>query len=413
MKNIKQTQVSNNIHNLALEIFKIYNTVVRTPTNWKEERERLLKLPNSRATWNYQVPDSINDFKGQIIRLKRGFDLAVQKDSMNVYRKLLPDVVDATVQTALAKCQILEELKNAGHKTTLKLRKQFYGLDYDYSNLEDVYSELFNNQTIKETGREFSKETTFADEAAEIIRGLIRNVRNKIEKVISFPPQLRKQILEAFNAEVVVIDDPSFRMRCITDPKTLTTKVLLNKNLRYSLSYLRIAYLHEFCGHALEMAVFDKTLVKNKILPEIYSYAGVSSPNIFDVKSEVFADLIVAPFVEESEQKYIQYRRDVWLVCRAMADYLYNIKGETIKDVMRIYEAVGLKNFAFDEAVMASIFVDGYQGMYLFANQKIENLQKEFNLSNQDLLILLLYMGKIPIDKFREFRQKFNINQLV
>lgn len=88
-----------------------------------------------------------------------------------------------------------------------------------------------------------------------------------------------------------------------------------------------------------------------------------------------------------------------------MADYLYNIKGKTIKDVMRVYEAVGLQDFAFDEAIMASIFIDGYQGMYLFANQEVEKLQRENRLSNKALLKQLLYMGKIPMSKFKEFKQ--------
>lgn len=407
--------MANQIHSVSLEIFAVYNRVVRTPTNWQKERARLKKNPNSRAIWTYQVPDSIRKLKEQIINLRGQFnDIKENKSTIDIYQVFLQDVVEATVQTALVECKILEDLKNDSFKTTLELRRQFYVLDYDYSNVESLYSELLNDLTIKKTGEEFGEEATSANEAAKIVRGLIKNVRKKIEEVIPLPPQYREQILEVFNAEVMVVDEPSFRMRCITDPKTLTTKVLLNKNLRYSLSYLKIAYLHEFCGHALEMAVFDKTLVKKHTLPEIYSYAGVSSPNIFDVKSEVFADLIVTPFIEMEERRYVVYRRNVWLVCRAMADYLYHIQGRTIKEVMKIYETVGLGDFAFDEAVMASIFIDGYQGMYLFANQELERLQEENNLSDQHFLTLLLYMGKVPIKRFKDFTRAFDLmNPLV
>lgn len=412
--NKKQIGIANKIHQLALEVFKTYNSVVRTPVNWQEERQRLRDHPNSRAVWKYKVPSGVKKLQKQIIELESDFDKAEgEKSAGNIYQTFLPDVVGATVQTVLARCQILEDLKNGSFKTTLELRKQFYGLKYDYSDIETAFSKLLNNLDIKKTGEKFGKQTISADEAAAIIKDLIKNVRNKIEEVIPFPSQYREQILEAFNVEVDVVNDPSFRMRCITDPETLTTKVLLNKNLRYSLSYLKIAYLHEFCGHALEMAVFDKTLVKNKVVPEIYSYAGVFSPNIFDVKAEVFADRIVSPFVEKDEEKYIKYRRDVWLICRAMADYLYNFRGKTIKDVMQVYKSVGLEDFAFDEAIMAAIFIDGYQGMYLFANQKIEKLQRKSNLSNKGLLTRLLYMGKVPINKFQEFQQLFDLECLV
>lgn len=411
MKNKGQTQISNNIQNLALEIFKIYNTAVRTPANWKEERERLLKSPNSRAAWNYQVPDSISGLKTQLIRLKKEFDSVAQKDSTDMYLKFLPDIVDATVQTALTKCQILSELKRGDFNSSLNLRKQFYSLNYDYTAIEKTYLELAVDPKNKQIGKILGSQTTPAIKAAEIVKQSIKEVQQKIENVIPLLPKFKNKILDSFTTEVEVVDDPSFSMRCITDPKTLTTKVLLNKRRKYSPALLKIAYLHEFCGHALEMAVFDKILVKDNYLPAIYSYAGVSSPNIFDVKAEVFADLIVVPFIDGNEYKYVQFRRNVWLVCRAMADYLYNIQGKNIVDVMRVYEKVGLQNFAFDEAIMSSIFLDGYQGMYLFANQKIEELQKKLALSNKDLLTLLLYMGKIPVDKLEQFKKEFTLNK--
>lgn len=394
--------IAEKIHDKSLGIFKIYNKAVRTPENWQEERARLLSNPSSRARWKYNIPKDIEYEKRELQNLYSSFKKTVDKDTAKIYLKYLPDVVGATVNTAVLKCEILLGIKNSTFQSSLQLRKRFYALDYNYPVAERLYSKLLGQSDIQRVGRDFDQQATPSDKAAEIVKKSIPEVREKIRKVIFFPVKLRDKVVSAFDAQVEVIDDPSFSMRCITDPKSLTIKILLNKRKKYSEPLLKIAYLHEFCGHALEMALFDKTLVKDGTIPRIYNYAGVSSPNIFDVKAEVFADLMVAPFVDKDELKYVRYRRDVWLVCRAMADYLYNIKGKTIKDVMEIYENVGLENFAFDEAIMASIFIDGYQGVYLFANQEIEKLQKQNNLNDKDLLTLLLYLGKIPISSFKK-----------
>lgn len=412
MKDTAKIQVANKIHSQALKIYKIYNDAIRTPANWQKERQRLLSNPDSRPAWRYKIPKGVRDKKRKLQLLYNSFREIKEDSPQNVYFQLLPKVVEATVNTALIKCDLLLAIKNGSFQTSLDLRKKFYGLNYDYENVQRLYKSLPKDADLKRVGKELGQQVTSADDAAVIVKKSIGEVKRKIQEVIPFPQSLKDKISAAFSAQVEVVDDPSFSMRCITDPKSLTTKVLLNKRRKYSSSLLKIAYLHEFCGHALEMAVFDKTLVKEGLLPEVYSYAGVSSPNAFDVKAEVFADLIVAPFVERNELKYVKYRRDIWLVCRAMADYLYNIAGKTIKEVMQVYEAVGLEDFAFDEAIMASIFVDGYQGVYIFANQEIEKIQKENKLSDKELLIFLLYMGKIPVKNFNRFKQKFSLTTM-
>lgn len=408
----KHRDLASKIHGEALEIFAVYNSVVRTPTNWQEERARLKANPTSRAAWGYKVPTGIDQKLTTIRRLYTTFTSFPYEPPTNVYDHFLPDVVKATVDTALIKGEILAALRSGVREQTLAARNQFYGITFNYTKIVDDFNKLSKDPLLKEIGKALGKQTTSAREAALIVRESIEQVRSKIEAVIRFPPANRINILNAFTAEVEIVDDPSFSMRCITNPKTLTTKILLNKRRRYSTPLLKLAYLHEFCGHALEMAVFDKTLVREGVLPEIYRYAGVSSPNIFDVKAEVFADLIVIPFVTKEDMPFVRYRRDVWLLCRAMADYLYHIKGSSIQEVMKVYEAVGLFDFAFDEAIMASIFVDGYQGMYLFANQEIKRLQYESSLNDNEMLTLLLYMGKIPIDNFGEFRNKFRLDSL-
>lgn len=413
MKNTDKIQIANKIHSQALKIYKIYNDAIRTPANWQEERQRVLFSPHARPQWEYKIPTNVEEKKRRLQLLFDSFRKTKEEKSKNIYLQLLPEVVEATVNTALIKCDILLATKKGNFQASLNLRRRFYGLDYNYGAVQRLYNNLLKRADLKKVGKELGQQITSADNAGMIVRKSIAEVKGKIQKVIPFPPQLKDKVLAAFSAKVEVIDDPSFYMRCITDPSSLTTKVLLNKRRKYSPSLLKIAYLHEFCGHALEMAVFDKTLVKDGILPKAYSYAGVSSPNVFDVKAEVFADLIVTPFVKKNELKYVKYRRDVWLVCRAMADYLYNIKGKTIHEVMKVYEGVGLNGFAFDEAIMASIFIDGYQGMYLFANQKIEDLQKKLALSDKDLLNILLYMGKIPIDKLGEFKKDFNLDRII
>lgn len=409
MKNTAKIQIANKIHSQALKIYKIYNDAIRTPVNWQQERQRLLSNPDSKPVWKYKIPDNVREEEKELKLLFESFKNTRNEKTQNIYLQLLPDVVEATVNTALVKCDILLAIKRGGFRASLDLRKRFYGLNYNYEEVKRLYRNLPKQTNLKKIGKELGQQVISADEAAVIVRKSIDEVKRKIQEVIPFPKQLKNKISVAFSAQVEVVNNPSFFMRCITDPKSLITKILLNKRRKYSPSLLKIAYLHEFCGHALEMAVFDKTLVKNRLLPEVYSYAGVSSPNVFDIKGEVFADLIVAPFMERSELKYLRYRRDVWLVCRAMADYLYNISGKTIKEVMQVYEAVGLEDFAFDEAIMASIFVDGYQGMYIFANQEIEKIQHKNKLTNEKLLTLLLYMGKIPLKDFNLFKQRFSL----
>ncbi len=412
MKTTKRYILADQIHTKAIEIFRIYNSVVRTPTNWQEELARLKANPNSRAAWKYRVPKGIRQKLTTLRQLYTIFISLSRQLPVNVYDRFLPDVVKATVDTAVIKCDILENLRDGPLQQTVDARRGFYGIDFGYANIIDDFDKLSQDPSLKEIGRALGMQDTSAEQARLIVRRSIAQVRTRIETVVRFPATYRDQMRNAFTADVDVVDDPSFSMRCVTDPKTLTTRILLNRRRRYSMSLLKLAYLHEFCGHALEMAIFDKTLVRQGILPQIYSYAGVSSPNIFDVKAEVLADLIVVPFVTKADMTFVRYRRDVWLICRAMADYLYHIKGLTIQSVMQIYKKAGLTDFAFDEAIMASIFVDGYQGMYLFANRQIERLQRENSLTDNEMLIFLLYMGKIPIDRFSEFRHLFRVDSL-
>ena len=396
-------ELINKINNLSLDVYKIYNQVVRTPINWKLERKRLLENNKSRTLWKYDVPSNLEKSLEQLKHLNK--QLQTKKVSFNhsIYSKFLLDVVNATIKTAVIKIQILQQLKSKNFKSTIKLREDFFNLNYDYSNVEKRYKNLFSNPKIGKIGKELGRQELLPSEATKIIQTSMQNIKKKIDKVILFPNKFKKDILHEFTAKVEIIDDPSFSMRCITDPKTLATKILLNKNRKYSKSLLKIAFLHEFCGHALEMAIFDGTLIKKYKLPKIFGYAGVSSPNIFDVKAEVFADLMVEPFISKEEEKFVEYRRNVWLMCRAMADYLYHIKGKTIFDVMKIYQSVGLGDFAFDEAIMTSIFIDGYQGMYLFANEEIERLKDRVKITNNEFLTLLLFLGKIPVNKFSKF----------
>lgn len=394
-----ETKLLNKINSLSLNVFKVYSRVIRTPLNWKEERSRLKKNPNNRAVFQYEK-FNLKQSKKALLRAKKLFLKETKLNKTKGYSVFLIDVVLSTINNALIKIKIIQSINNSTFKPTLQLRRDFYLLPYNYKRLESQFQKIKNNRNIVKVGKELGKQQLSAGEAAKTIRKSLNKVILKINKVIDFPKQYKSDILKAFNAQVDIVDDPSFSMRCVTDPDSLITKILLNKRRIYSRGLLRIAFLHEFCGHALEMAIFDGVLVKKGLLPKIFGYAGVSSPNIFDVKAEVLADLMVEPFLTKEEVRFVKFRREVWLICRAMADYIYNIKKKTIADVMKVYEAVGLSNFAFDEAIMASIFVDGYQGMYLFANEEIEKLG---NTKSFQFLSKLLFMGKIPIKKFFEF----------
>lgn len=394
-----ETKLLDEINNLCLEVFKIYNKVIRTPLNWREERTRLKANPDSRAAFRYEKVNLTNIKKG-LLQVKEDFLKKVRLRRTKDDSIFLVDVVLSSIENALIKIQIIENLNSFTFRPTLKIRRDFYSLTFNYQKLENQFEKVRNNEDIIKIGKELGKQELPAEEAVEIIKKSLNKVKTKIDQVINFPKNIKQDILKAFNAEIDIIDDPSFSMRCVTDPETLLTKILLNKRRKYSRGLLKIAFLHEFCGHALEMAVFDRVLIKKRILPKIFGYAGVSSPNIFDIKAEVFADLMVEPFLTKKETRFVKFRREVWLICRAMADYLYNIKKKTIADVMKVYEAVGLSSFAFEEALMASIFIDGYQGMYLFANEEIEKIG---DINDIQFITKLLFMGKIPIQNFSKF----------
>jgi len=395
------TELLNEINSLSLEVFKIYNRVIRTPLNWKDERERLEKNPNNRANFQYEEVN-LKGLKKVLLLSKNQFLKESKETKTTGYFEFLNDVVLASVNNALMKIKIIGSLNKCPLKSLLKLRQDFYSLPFDYKRVECQFEKIKNDRNMVNIGKVLGKQQLSAEEAAEIIRKSLNKAVTKIDKVIKMPKQFKSDILKTFTAQVEVVDDPSFSMRCIVDPKTSMTKILLNKRRKYSRELLKIAFLHEFCGHALEMTIFDGVFIKKGILPKIFGYTGVSSPNIFDVKSEVFADLIVKPFLTKAEIPFVKFRREVWLICRAMADYLYNIKGKTIADVMKIYETVGLSDFAFDEAIMAAIFVDGYQGMYLFANEEIEKLAKGKPFGKEFLTKLLL-IGKIPYRNLNGF----------
>lgn len=400
------TELLDRIQRKSLAAYRIYNRVVRTPINWEKERERLRRNPASRAEWKYAVPEHLGRLKQELKLLGTRLEGNKIPCKSSLYDPFTMHVVNATLKTALVKIGILEKLKTQSLRSTIALRSDFFGLDYDYASLEHAYQMLRKKITVRRTGQELARQSFSVFETAGMLKDALREMKKEIKKAITLPLLYEKDVLRAFTASIEVKDDPSFSMRCVTDPQTLVTRIFLSKGRRYSRPLAKIAFLHEFCGHALEMALFDRTLVKKCVLSSLFGYAGVSSPNIFDVKAEVFADLMVKPFVTKGEMRYVKFRRDVWLVCRAMADYLYHIKGRTIQEVMSVYEQVGLGPFAFDEAIMAPIFVDGYQGMYLFANRAIEEKREKLKLKEKDFLTLLLLMGKIPLSKFDEFAER-------
>lgn len=320
------TKLLDSINDLSLEVFRIYNRVIRTPLNWKEEKKRLKNNPNSRAVFLYEKVN-LTKIEQEILFVKSNFLKEKTMINKKGYFAFLEDVVMATINNALIKIKIINNLSNFAFQPTLDLRRSFYQLPYNYKKVVKQFERIKNKEDIINVGKELGKQELVAEEAAGIVKKSLNEIVSTIDQVIIFPREIKKDVLKAFTAQVEVVNDPSFSMRCITDPKTLVTKILINKNRKYSQGLLKIAFLHEFCGHALEMAVFDGVFVKKGVLPKIFGYAGVSSPNIFDVKAEVLADLMVEPFVTNEEARFVRFRRNAWLVCRAMADYLYNIKG--------------------------------------------------------------------------------------
>lgn len=390
------------VNEISLEVSKLYNKIIRTPANWEEEKERLSKNPNLRANWKYDIPN-LSPFK-KLVEDAITDSSRTNNSSSKAYKKFEKYIVKRALKNSRVKVEILSSLKSKTFKSNIKLRKDFFDLSYNFNDVIKSYNTLLAHKNVWiPIGKKLSDGTKSPTETAKDIKLELQKAIQEISTIISFPEAIKKDVLSVFKAEVKVIDDPSFIMRCTTDPKTKVTTVFLNKNRKYSKMLTKIGALHEFAGHGLEMATFDNSLIPKGIAGSIYGYAGISSPNPFDAKAEVFADKIVYPFLKKDEKKYMEFRRNAWITCRAMGDYLYHFKKATIQDVARIFDSLGLGDFSFDEAIMASIFIEGYQGMYYFANNKIDDIEEESHLSENEFLTKLLLLGKIPVEKFHDF----------
>lgn len=402
-KEIKQQLAE--FHVATCEIFALYNSAVRTPANWKEESERLEKNMNSRARWKYKIPESIGKYEETL----RHGELLLQKIKSasleTIYDTHTVGIVEATLLTARQK---MEWMKRLGAGEQIGQAKGSLPLFRKSPRIPQVLGEMYErnkkDELLVKTGESFSNPTLNAPEAKEIIERAIQKTKERMAEFIQLPEKSREAILNAFTATVHIKDDPSFLMRCITDPKTQEVQILLSENKKYSEGLMKVGFYHEFCGHALESAVFDRVFIPNDVCSPIFSYGGVSSPNIFDVKAEGFADSIVGNFLETEEDKqFLRYRLNVWIPTRAYANHMYHQEGATIGEIVEIFTSVGLKGFAMDEAIMVSIFFDGIQAMYDQGLELVNDMRRSGLGSGAELMSLLLLAGKVPHDHIDTF----------
>src|SRR3989344_8438224 len=103
------TELLNEINSLSLEVFKIYNRVIRTPLNWKDERERLEKNPNNRANFQYEEVN-LKGLKKVLLLSKNQFLKESKETKTTGYFEFLNDVVLASVNNALMKIKIIGSL---------------------------------------------------------------------------------------------------------------------------------------------------------------------------------------------------------------------------------------------------------------------------------------------------------------
>lgn len=398
----------NQVQHFSIEVFAIYNKTMRTPVNWKEERERLQKEPNTRAQWKYAIPDlltffdSLQEYKNKLATIQT-------PQNPSFYDSYTLSVAFASLRVVEIKLEILKSIHNNTFTSDLTLRKRFFNLDFNFEEVENDFNVLIKDTDMVETGKRFAKTKYSPEVAQEMILKMLTEVKKEIPNIFSFPENYEEKIMANLEAEVLVVDDPSFLMRCTTKAENNQILVLLSSHHQYSDGLILIGFLHEFVGHAFESAVFDKTFIPENVCSEIYAYANVYTPNLFDVRAEVFADKVIKFFVQDENLKFFNYRRHGWLVARAMGDYMYHIKGATVQDVADMFKKVGLEEYAFDEAVMASIFISGMQGMYYFANKEFEKIEKELNLPDEEFISRMLFTGKIPFPEQREALEKIRI----
>ncbi len=383
------------LHKITQRVFGLYSLITRNPANWKEESERL-RNTNGRGKWIY-------DFSGIDGLSEKINNMTVENDygKDNIYQKFYPVVASSSLRTAKIQLDLLGKLKKHENLDLLGVRKYLYDLDFDYKCVQNNFERVIKDTSIKKVGMDFFDPSIPAETAKETAFEIIEDTLIKFQEFTGQSRLIDNELLSSLKVRVLLKDDPSFIMRCVN--KSGNINILLNKKMDYNTKLLKFGILHEFCGHVLERAYFDFGLVKDSVIPEVYSYNDISSQTVFDVKSELFADRMAKMFLEKNELKYFNFRKNTWITCRAMGDYIYNIKGKNIGHVIQLFSKIGMNSLAFEESLMSSLFIDGFQGQYFFADKLADIIQRNLGLSEKQFMIMLLLSGKIPLKNVPQF----------
>ncbi len=383
------------VHKTTQKVFRYYSSATRSPKNLKSEINRV-EEQKDRAKWLYHLPN-LDTLKSELEKTTE----AEEETKSNVYYKFAPLISRLSLDTARIHIDILDRLKNNLKIDSIKVRESLYRLNFSFGNVERDFYSVMNDNTIPRRGNDFFLPSISSENAREKAYEIIENAKNKFNSFISNNGLIGQNILDSINVRIELKDDPSFLMKCIDASGNM--KIMLNESIHYNPNFLKFGILHEFCGHALERGFFDFGLVKNGEIPDIFSYNDISSQTVFDVKSEVFADRMANWFLDESERKYYNFRKNVWLLTRAMGDLTYNLHEKTINDVIDVFNRAGMNSLAFEEALMASLFIDGFQSQYYFADKEMDLLRKDLKLDEVGFLSLLLVSGKVPISNLHNF----------
>jgi hypothetical protein len=396
------------LQDLVVDISKIYNKVVFVPLNLQEEKERVRKELD-RPVWKYIEVD-LKEIKNRLLDLQSKV-LVVEKERY-FFDIGLQEIRVSSLNLVKCKIKILDDLMAGIFVSDEGVRQDIFNFGTDINWIKSEYNNIFNKKDLLQVSAELQEKNLTPEETKSIMEERLSFAVKSIESLVYFPEAVKRSVFEKARVSVKIVEDPSILFKCTADPVTKQIDVLISSVTNYSRVLIEFGILHEF-GHALDSILFDMVLIPEKDISPLYSWAGVSTPNVYDMKAEVFADNL-AKYILGGEYGDLLYRFrvELWLITRSLADYMYHFEKKSFKECMKVFEDVGLGQYAFEEVMSISMFVSGQRGSFSYAHRFFKEYENHFSHS-KDYLSFLLYSGKTPAKdslKFVEQINKFYLN---
>ncbi len=393
---------------LARDVSLLWERYIRVPVNAAQVLQELHapRESRSRLAFHYDAPPA-----GELKKLETAFEelnehFFVETDRENNWFDFAEEDVRRAYYRLIAfKLKMLADpeayLRDPIDRAIL--RDNFCRTTPAYQLAKKRLTESMEHPHVQEAAARYTADTMVNDQAMQLLKTLVEE--EFIPKILNLfshiPPKIYEEFKKNFLVHIEFTEEPGALLRCITLPEENKIIIQLKKDKPLPRALIRLAAAHEL-GHAASSVLFDRVL-KGTYVSALWTFAGISSPNPFDPKEEAFADILAEVLSDEEDALLYWHRKNIWLPARAVADYHYHVKQESIGKIMALFKEVGLEFAAADEALSVATQYTSLKAQYFFGHFEAEKLKSAFGLKTEELISILLMAGNASYQTISEW----------